>query len=203
VPIPRTALAAALLAALTIAAPSHDLRGQSSAPTASSSATPSSGDTPEAVGRQYAQAMRAGDWSKAAGLMHPEALRKLRALMAPIAEADSSGEVARTLFQVQSARELATLSDAELFTRLFAFLMTRSPELKESLGGADMTMIGHVAEGPDVVHVVYRFRMPVRGITVEKIETMSMRRNGESWRVLLTGDIEGLAAALRARAGGA
>ena len=162
-------------------------------------ATADAGQTPEAVGKRYIGAIRTGDWKQAAALMHPEALKKFRELMLPIVKADTSGQVARSFFGVTSASQLATLPDAELYVRMMKFLMTSSPELARIMSGSESTVIGHVDEGADVTHVVFRMRATVNGLTVEKMDTMSMRRFGATWRLLLSGDLEGMAAAMRAR----
>lgn len=156
-------------------------------------------ETPETVAEHYAAAMRAGDWVALTSLMHPDALRKFRGFFAPIVEENAFGEVGKVLFGVDKAADFAALSDSEVFRRLFGFLASNTPALKEALGGAAMTVIGHVNEGPDTVHLVFRMRVSVQGIAVEKVDVMPMRRHGATWLVLLSGDMEGVAAALRAQ----
>jgi 2-C-methyl-D-erythritol 4-phosphate cytidylyltransferase len=66
--------------------------------------------------------------------------------------------------------------------------------LHELLG---RTLVGHVLEGNDVAHVVFRMRVAADGVTITKVQAMSLRRLGPTWRVLLSGDFEGLAAQSR------
>lgn len=158
-------------------------------------------DTPESVGQQYMAAMRKGDWAGAAALMHPDGLRRFRGFIEPVALADTSGEVAQQFFGVAKSADLAKLSDSELFARFFKFITTASPEVVEAFSGAEMRPIGHVMEGPDVAHLMGRVRMSVQGITIEKVEAISLQRAGTSWRVQISAEIEGLAAAIKARSG--
>lgn len=177
-------------------APLSALRAQpaiNSKPSSSVAAT-----SPESIGRRYSTAPQAGDWDAAARLMHPEATRKFRAMIEPAAKADTSGKMALMFMGVESTSAVATLSDAAFYARVLRNLTSR-PGMKEVLAGSQVTIIGHVKEGTDLAHVVYRTRMSVQFINVEKVETMSLRRMGNTWGMLLSGGIEGLAAAFGAR----
>jgi hypothetical protein len=159
-------------------------------------------ETPEAVTRQFGAAMRANDWVGTAQLMHPAALARFRGMFLPILAADSTGQLCERLFATTSAAEVAALPDAELFARFFRTLVSTAPELGGMFAGADLVPIGHVLEGNDVAHVVFRMKVAADdGVTITKVQAMSLRRSGPTWRVLLSGDFEGLAAALARRTG--
>jgi hypothetical protein len=158
-------------------------------------------ETPEAVTRQYGAAMRANDWVGTAELMHPDALAKFRRMFLPLVAADSSGALCRRLFAASSVAELVGLPDAELFARFFRTLVSGEPELSGMFAGADLEPVGHVLEGSDVAHVVFRMKVAADGVTLTKMQAVSLRRVGPTWRVLLSGDFEGLAAALARRTG--
>ena len=158
-------------------------------------------ETPEAVTRQYGAAMRANDCIGTAELMHPDALAQFRRMLLPIVAADSSGGLCRRLFDASSSTELAGLPDAELFARFFRTLVNDAPELSGMFAGADLAPVGHVLEGADVAHVVFRMKVAADGVTLTKVQAVSLRRAGPTWRVLLSGDFEGLAAALARRTG--
>lgn len=158
-------------------------------------------EAPESVATRYGAALRGGDWHAVARLMHPTAVAQFRSLFTPIVAADSSGQAAQALFGVASAAEVAKLPDAEMFARLFGTLAEKQPGFREMMSGSTMTVIGHVAEGPDVAHVVYRLHMSMGGMSIDKTDVLSMRRTGQTWGVLLSADLQGLAAALRQRAG--
>ena len=158
-------------------------------------------ETPEAVTRQFAAAMRAGDWVGTAELMHPDALRQFRRMFLPILAADSTGRFCQRLFAASSMAELTGLRDDELFARFFRTLVTSEPEMSGMFAGEELVPIGHVLEGPDVAHVVFRMKIAADGVTMTKVQAMSLRRVGPTWRVLLSGEFEGLAAALARRTG--
>jgi hypothetical protein len=158
-------------------------------------------ETPEAVTRQFGAAMRANDWVGTAQLMHPDALAHFRSMFIPILRADSTGQLCERLFATTSSAEIAALPDAELFARFFRTLVSGTPELGGMFAGADMVPVGHVLEGTDVAHVVFRMKVAAGGVTITKVQAMSLRRTGPTWRVLLSGDFEGLAAALARRTG--
>lgn len=159
-------------------------------------------DTPEATAAAYAAAIRANDWGRSAHYMHPEALAQFRRLFVPIVDLDTSGQSRQQLFGVASGAELTALSDSALFTRFFTSLVSRAPGLGAALGAAEVQPLGHVTEAPDLAHVVFRMRSTVEGVPVSRVQSMSLRKRGPGWGVLLTADIEGLAAALRRQAGG-
>jgi hypothetical protein len=158
-------------------------------------------ETPEAVARQFGAAMRVNDWVGTAELMHPSALAHFREMFLPIVRADSTGQLCDRLFATTSAAEVAALPDAELFARFFRTLVNGSPELTGMFAGADLVPVGHVLEGNDVAHVVFRMKVAADGVTITKVQAMSLRRYGQTWRVLLSGDFEGLAASLARRTG--
>jgi hypothetical protein len=158
-------------------------------------------ETPEAVTQQFGAAMRANDWVGTAELMHPVALARFRGMFLPIVTADSTGQLCQRLFATTSAAEVAALPDAELFARFFRTLVSGAPELSGMFAGADLAPVGHVLEGNDVAHVVFRMKVAADGVTITKVQAMSLRRSGTTWRVLLSGDFEGLAAALARRTG--
>ena len=158
-------------------------------------------ETPEAVTRQYAAAVRANDWVGTANLMHPDALAQFRRMFLPILAADASGQLCRRLFDAASSAELAQLPDDELFARFFRTLVNGAPELQAMFTGADLVPVGHVMEGDDIAHVVFRMKAGADGVTFTKVQAVSLRRVGPTWRVLLSGDVEGLAATLARRTG--
>lgn len=71
-----------------------------------------------------------------------------------------------------------------------------NPEVSSALATSKSQILGHVLEGPDTAHVVYRMTAKTQGITVTKVAVMPVKKVGASWGGLLTGDVEGMAAAL-------
>jgi hypothetical protein len=160
-------------------------------------------ETPEAVVRRYTEAMRGGEWDTAARLMHPEALAQFRQMMLPAFQAEGPGRSLRDqFFDGMTEARIRHLSDTAFFARFFRGMMALNPELLGVVQGAEIAMVGHVLEGEDVAHVVYRMQMQMDEMTFTKLDVMSVKRHGATWRGLLTGTMEGLVAALSGTRGG-
>ena len=97
-------------------------------------------------------------------------------------------------FNVRTPAEYDRLSEAQTFERLMRGLIQMVPEMRSTIATSKFQIIGHVMESSEVAHVVYRSKMTTQGLEVTKTEAISLRKSGTSWRVLLEGDIEGLAA---------
>lgn len=166
-------------------------------------AEPVASPSPESVVGSYLEAMKAGQYLESAKLMHPEALEKFRTVLLPLAEAEQeSGEAnpadsLLALFRgVPDVAALKKLPPAEFFAAFFGGVTDANPMLKEALASGSMTAIGSVPEG-DTIHVVCRTSAAVEGISISKMEVVSLKRSAGEWRVLLSGEIEGMAQALR------
>jgi hypothetical protein len=164
-------------------------------------ASPQATRTPEDVTGAYLNAVKAQRWDDMAALMHPEALDEFRAMLLPIVTHTNGTALREQFFAGASVAELSALSPAEFFARFMQALTTQSPELKSLLGGAKTDLLGHVSEGADTVHVVYRMNMSVQGIELSKMDVMSLRRTANGWRGLLSGNLRGFAAAMSRRVG--
>ena len=153
-------------------------------------------ETPESVAARYTRAMQSKNWKASAALMHPDALKQLKKMFRPIVFAAPDLELGKTFFGVKTAAEFDRLSGAQSYERLMAALIKLNPETGLALANSKSQIIGHVLEGENTAHVVYRMTARVRGISITKLGVMPLRKSGHNWRGLLTGDIEGMAAAL-------
>ncbi len=155
-------------------------------------------ETPEDVAQRYVSAMQAADWDTMAGLMDQSALKSMRDLLSPLFDLPEAAELRQRFLGVETVDEAAALSDTAVFARFMQFVGSQEPSLQEALKTSRMRVIGHIPEGGDTVHVVYRMTMTVEGITMTRLDVFSLRQHGETWRGLLAGDVSALAAALRA-----
>ena len=160
--------------------------------------------TPEAVAASYLSAMQAADWAGMAKLMHPDALHQLREFLAPLfASAVPEADAFRQQFLgVRTASEAAALSATTVFANFVRALNARDPTAAQALSEAIIHQIGHVTEDTDVAHVVYRATLDLEGLMVTNVNVLTLKRSGDAWRVLLTGDYSALATALRQALGG-
>ena len=157
----------------------------------STSAQSASG--PEPAARHYFGLMQKADWDGAAAAMHPDALQEFKSLFESFAAHENGVEVISQFFGVKTAAEFKALPPAEVYARLMRSLVSMSDEMRQAMTSVKAEIIGSVAEGPDVAHVVYRMNMGVADVSIAKVQVLSFRRSGDRWLGLLTGDIRGLA----------
>jgi hypothetical protein len=150
-------------------------------------------ESPEEVAKASMELMSKGDWSSYARLMHPDALAEARKTFRPIVAADESGKFAEQFFGVKNSTEFDALSDIAAFEALLNNITKNIPLVGELLKTTDFSIIGSVPEGTDLVHVLYRTGMKAGQLSVSKLEVISLRRHQGRWRLMLTGDFEGLA----------
>ncbi len=159
-------------------------------------------DTPEQIVTRYIDATRALRFAELAAMMHPSALADFKSMMREVVELDSTSEATELLFQVKSLADYDSLPGSVAFERLMHAMIERNPMIADALTQASGTVLGHVNEGDDLVHVVYRVGVAAGAKEMSKIEVVTLKRDGEEWRTLLAGNIEGLAQALKQQVGG-
>lgn len=172
--------------------------------------TPAAAQTtepPEAVAQAYLDASRKADWEKIASLMHPDALKQLRGLFAPLfalSETEKSLGFSEFLIGVKTKAEFDQMSNAAVFQKLFGGIFAGIPGVKEALSASAFDLLGSVQEKPDTLHFVFRantkFELPNlrEPIPFNKLDVMTLRRFENTWRVDLKGDIEMMMKALLA-----
>jgi len=149
-------------------------------------------ETPESAAKAYFAAMQASDWAKLAGLMHPDALASIKRMFTTAIKADQTGDAAKTIFKLKSAEEYSQLSDAAVFERLMDFITSVEPDMKTVLSSSTNAILGKVDESPDLAHVVFRSRSKVEGDEVNEVDLLSFKKQGSTWRALLTSDLEAI-----------
>jgi hypothetical protein len=186
----RVCIAVVLLTALTARAPQAQAAKAQNPPAQTA-------ETPEQVTDRFIAAMRAADWNGMASLMHQNALKEMRQLLSGVFEAPNAGPIRQQLLGVTTVQQAQALSDTAVFASLMR-TTTQDADVAELLRSAKVQVLGHVNEGPDTVHVVYRMAMTINGIPITKMDVMSLARSPVGWRGLLKGDVTALAAGIRA-----
>ncbi|WP_406700567.1 hypothetical protein V5E97_17345 [Singulisphaera sp. Ch08] len=157
--------------------------------------------TPEDVALTAVEAIKAEQYDDFAKAMHPEALREFRSTMVVLLEAASkarkSSQVLALFDGVDSADDLKKLDDASVLAAFMRNAMKVEPEMKDSLAKMKVQTLGHVSEGNGTEHVVYRSTLPGLGNNNGIVKVISLRPNGETWGMLLSGDIEAIIASLK------
>jgi hypothetical protein len=87
-------------------------------------------------------------------------------------------------------------SAEEVFLRVMEVLSEDAPGLVHALVVRDVEVIGHVPEGQDLAHVVYRSTADLSG-AVPELRLMTVKRDGLRWRVLSSQELDILVEAFR------
>jgi ABC-type transporter MlaC component len=162
-------------------------------------------ETPESAASTMLEALKQGDLTQFAGKMHPDALASFQKMMLPIAEAAGEDPKGQQFTQVfmggKGVAELRKSTPNEFFQIFMGGLMKNVPQMAAMMRGSKAQVLGHVMEGPDVAHVVARMQMGTDTLSITKMSVTSLRKDGEQWKGLLSGEIEGMAATLKQQFG--
>lgn len=149
-------------------------------------------DTPEAVVQRYYETFRSGDYAGNAALMHPTALEELKTTLTGLAALPGATEEPefREMFGVNTLAEMQALSAQTLFERVLRNQL--EGEMRAVLASAEVSVLGHVLEGQNTAHVVYRMKMNFGGQSLDQVQVLPLERVDGQWRVLLTGSLAGM-----------
>ncbi|HXG11466.1 MAG TPA: hypothetical protein VNK04_17055 [Gemmataceae bacterium] len=157
--------------------------------------------TPDTVARNALDALKEDRLEDFAKAMHPDALKRFKALLLSIVDAaakDGQEKQILVLFSgVRTADDLKKLDETQFFVAFYRGVTRLRPEMKQLLGGAEVQTLGYVMEGKDTAHVVYRMTVSAEGAKVTKLDVLSLQKTGTGWGMLLSGDIEGIANLLK------
>jgi hypothetical protein len=146
----------------------------------------------------YMDALRVGDWTKAGGLMHPEALAEMRQVFLALSATDESGQVAQQLFGLKEGETLEGLLPSDLFARFMSMLVSQTDGLKDMLASTRVETLGSVAESNGLAHVVYRL---TRTLGTEppsvQIEVLTVKKSGSDWRSMVPPELQGILASIK------
>ena len=167
----RALALAAVLAAPLLAAPAL----------AQDAATPGAPGA-EAVVGAYTEAFAAGDHVAAARLLDPVELAEFVDLIAVLdgAEPDPDRE------------------PAEAFADFLAQLTGAEPRMGEAMETLRATVLGSVAEGDSLRHVVVRSRMEMAGVEAGGVQATTARWDGDRWVVTFDARMRQFKATLQA-----
>jgi hypothetical protein len=151
--------------------------------------------SPEEASELFLRSVRSIRWSAATQFIDSETLDRFRLTVTMIADADTTGESRAYLVDADSLG-MQSLTAGEVFDRAIGVMIDDMPGLMHSLYDRDDEVLGHVAEGPDEAHVVYRTTARISG-AVPEVKVMQMRLGPDGWRVRWSDELEVLEAALR------
>lgn len=179
-----------LLALLSLAAPAVHGAGPAK------EVKPPPTEKPEEVAHTYIRAMADLHLNVVADSMHPSALASFQNLLTRIASGIEAApadrkppaEMVSALFGENGLAKVKSDPAREVFVRFMNNLATFVPQIREMTGGSEYQVIGHVDEG-DFAHVVFRATLKRGEISMTKMEVLTLQRDGDSWKVLLTDEL--------------
>ncbi|MXX55810.1 MAG: hypothetical protein F4Z44_08490 [Gemmatimonadetes bacterium] len=179
-PRTRILLAALALATLTAAAPEL------------TAAQP----TPEETAQRFFDGLSRLRWQQVSAQMHTEALDEFHLISRQLVESLRGDSVLIQLYDA-SREEWASWSSREVFERSMAGLTRFARGLMESQVMTDFRVLGTVAEGDTIRHIVYRETTDHMGTVIEAAPTAMLVLEDGAWRVRENAELVVLRVALR------
>ena len=152
-----------------------------------------------AQAKAYFGTMKEKKFDELSAYFAPSALKNFREMMGFLNElpVEEAAEPLTMFFgEGATAESVQEMSDAEFFGGFMNFVMGRA-EMAGGLNFEKIEVLGEVAEGEDLMHVVTRNKISVGEIEVESMEVMSFKKEDGKWRAVLQGEMKGLAEQLR------
>ncbi|HUV31216.1 MAG TPA: hypothetical protein VMY05_09035 [Acidobacteriota bacterium] len=163
-----------------------------------------SSQTPSEIAEAGYQAFKELDWETYASLMHPESLERFKSgidQVLAVRAGDGSGSASNPFtaqFGAQASGEVIKATPAEkFFVNMMKGLLAKLPDMEKSLRAETSQVVGEVAEGDTLVHVVARTKSAPRENAREFMTVVSVRRSPDGWRMLQTAKIMDLNMVIR------
>jgi len=151
---------------------------------------------PDSIATEFQSALRAVAWRAAVARLHPDALEDFHYRMSLLVEMDTTRAPLEKLYPRGGLEIYRRKSAEEVFLRVMEVLSEDAPGLVHALVVREVEVIGHVPEAPDLAHVVYRSTADLSG-AVPELRLMTMKRDGDRWRVLSSQELDILVEAFR------
>ena len=160
-----------------------------------------SAETPEEVETRYIDAIRTSGMKSAPDFIHPDELERFKAMLAPVLGDETA--VAKNLrtgfFGPAATSESIRSMPAKDFMRAFmAIAEGQMKGMNITVGRSEI--LGSVKEG-EVVHLVTRNSVGAGPLQLTQLEVVSLKPYQNTWGILLSGKLEGMAQAIKAQAG--
>jgi len=149
---------------------------------------------------EFNRNIASGNFLGAAALMHPEALKRFHDIFAPIVDSDQTGQFLQGMFGMQRSVYYSA-SNQEIFAAFLNNTLYTDTLLIQALESTEVELLGSIQEGDDLRHVVVRSKMDMGPLVVKELSVHSVQRLRGGWGLLLTHEIEGLAAMISEQLG--
>lgn len=165
--------------------------------------TPSAAETPEDVANRYFEALQEHGLSAVGDFLHPDGLAKFKQMMMPVVSfVDEQGDapMLAAFFAGATIEEVEAMLPADFMSGFLSIITAQTEELG-AIHFDEIEVLGSLKEADDLVHVLTRVTVGVGELAMTDMEVVSVRPYEGSWRILLTGELEGLARTLRVQTG--
>jgi hypothetical protein len=150
---------------------------------------------------EYGQVTKSYDTQKMAEHMHPEALRRFRAVMEAALHGPKERQAATELlplFSVSTAADFGKLTDFDAYKRLNDTVVKSAPELVEMMSTSTYEIVGSFVKD-DVAYVTYTLGVTVKGKVVSTQVIQTLKMHDGKWLLMLPSTAEGTIAGIERR----
>lgn len=144
--------------------------------------------------RAYMGRLGMDDYAGAAALVDPRSLLELRkALVQLIAGEPDSFSVLRSMFpRLKKQADVEKTEAKDIYADFLTTVFSSSEELHEAFSKAEYEILAAAEEGPEIRHVVYRYRYALEGVQHGKVSVAPMAYLEGRWWMKADEDIKGL-----------
>jgi hypothetical protein len=154
-------------------------------------------NSPEGLVKEYMSVLKTEGMAAVSRYLHPEELKRFKDMLMPWVRIDASqkSEALHGLFGADATLAQVEAMPSEKF--MDAFMRLAGDQMKDVTFG-EIEIVGTVRE-KDMTHVVARVAAGVKELRVNQLTVVSTKPLGNEWKLMLTGELEGLAAAIGAQ----
>jgi len=158
-------------------------------------------DTPEQVCEQYLAAVKERGMVAVPEFIHPEELIRFKDMLMPLFREGgppNSKELVHGFFGESATYEsVAAMAPIDFMRAFMGVADAQLKKLNISVGKTEI--LGSVNEGT-TVHLLTRATAGTQDLQLTQMDVASLKPSGNTWRLLLSGRLEGMAQALKAQA---
>jgi hypothetical protein len=153
--------------------------------------------TPEQTVKDYMTAFQQRGMTSVAEFIHPAELERFKSMLMPVFENSPEADRQQGLDMFfGKGTTLETLKAMPPAKFMSSFMEVVGKQL-EGMKFSSFDVLGSVREG-ELVHVVTRVGVDAKGIQMTKLQVTSTKPFGKEWKLILTGELEGIANAMKA-----
>jgi hypothetical protein len=155
--------------------------------------------TPEEFVKEYMTSLQTRGFASIPNYIHPAELTRFKEMLMPLFRKEAAAgkkEITQGLFGPDATlASVEAMSPHDFMTGMFGQL----GDVLNDIVFKDAELLGSVRE-KDVVHVVSRVSVDgPKGLKLQQMEVVSVMPDGDGWKLMLSGSLEGIAAALSAQ----